>query len=438
MEGIKMTKQEHESMLYEEFDKFTSEPGESIHSYYLRFSKLINDMNMISMTMTHMQINTKFVNHLQPEWSSLKETNDCEDLQLQATSNFKADHVDAYDSDCDDEATTNAIFMANLSLFDSLKDDTVEPRYDSDIHFEVPHYDTYHDSDMLNSNIKSWDILKTLNDEDNYVPPPIQKNDMKLSIIEQMKSQVEKYNMVNQELKSVNESLTSELERYQDRVRVLKIQKIEDENVSLAFQVSSLVKEREHIKLEYKKLVNTKLSRPPTSGNKLYSVTSLPKSKVIPKVVEKNDLSKSVTSHLTTNKIIEKCTKVLAPGLLKSEPKPINAYFKNNRDVHGDYLKVPREHVATLHELLKEARALIPLDKNIGHASKFAERIQELLVYVLNGFPLVRASIEYYSEQVLYSTMTIELCAVPHYIPPGPSLPPYNISPPAVPPPRAS
>ncbi|GJV80893.1 hypothetical protein Tco_1516763 [Tanacetum coccineum] len=64
-----MTKQERESMLYDEFDKFTSEPGESIHSYYLRFTKLINDMNMNPMSMRPMQINTKFVNHLQPEWS---------------------------------------------------------------------------------------------------------------------------------------------------------------------------------------------------------------------------------------------------------------------------------------------------------------------------------------------------------------------------------
>ncbi|GJX25605.1 hypothetical protein Tco_0231901 [Tanacetum coccineum] len=38
--------------------------------------------------------------------------------------------------------------------------------------------------------------------------------------------------------------------------------------------------------------------------------------KVIPKVVEKNDLSKSVTLHLTTNKIIEKCTKVLALAIM--------------------------------------------------------------------------------------------------------------------------
>nr|GEW21660.1 hypothetical protein [Tanacetum cinerariifolium] len=63
---------------------------------------------------------------------SLEETNDCEDLQLQATTKFKADQVDAYDSDCDDEATTNAIFMANLSYVGSLNDDMVAPHYDSD------------------------------------------------------------------------------------------------------------------------------------------------------------------------------------------------------------------------------------------------------------------------------------------------------------------
>ncbi|GKD63363.1 integrase, catalytic region, zinc finger, CCHC-type containing protein [Tanacetum coccineum] len=67
----------------------------------------------------------------------LEETNDYEDLQLQATSNFKADRVDAYDSDCDDKAIANAIFMANLSPVGSINEDTVEPHYDSDILYEV-------------------------------------------------------------------------------------------------------------------------------------------------------------------------------------------------------------------------------------------------------------------------------------------------------------
>ncbi|GJR94013.1 hypothetical protein Tco_0266187 [Tanacetum coccineum] len=93
---------------------------------------------------------------------SLEETDDCEDLQLQPTVNFKAGHVDAYDSDYDDEAITNAIFMENLSPVGSINDYTVEPRYDSDILSEVPHYNTYHDSDMLNSNIQELGLVKPL------------------------------------------------------------------------------------------------------------------------------------------------------------------------------------------------------------------------------------------------------------------------------------
>nr|GEY40342.1 retrovirus-related Pol polyprotein from transposon TNT 1-94 [Tanacetum cinerariifolium]GEY40680.1 retrovirus-related Pol polyprotein from transposon TNT 1-94 [Tanacetum cinerariifolium] len=112
--------------------------------------------------------------------------------------------------------------------------------------------------------------------------------------------------------------------------------------------------------------LNTKLPKPSTSGTKIYTVTLFPKSKFIPKVVEKNDLSKAITSHLTTNKIIEKCTKVLTPSLLKIETEPIYAYFKNNRVVLRDYLRVNKEHVATLQEILEQAKAFKPLDEHIG------------------------------------------------------------------------
>nr|GEU95026.1 hypothetical protein [Tanacetum cinerariifolium] len=61
--------QEHECKLYNEFDRFTFEKGETIHAYYLRFPQLINDMNTIGLTMQKLQVNTKFVNNLQPEWS---------------------------------------------------------------------------------------------------------------------------------------------------------------------------------------------------------------------------------------------------------------------------------------------------------------------------------------------------------------------------------
>ncbi|GJU40824.1 hypothetical protein Tco_1193781 [Tanacetum coccineum] len=67
IERSEISLQERESKLYDEFDMFTSVPGETIHTYYLRFVQLINDMNSIGMTIMPIQINTKFINHLQPE-----------------------------------------------------------------------------------------------------------------------------------------------------------------------------------------------------------------------------------------------------------------------------------------------------------------------------------------------------------------------------------
>ncbi|GJY68372.1 hypothetical protein Tco_0471354 [Tanacetum coccineum] len=69
IEGTELSLQERELKLYNEFDRFTSEKGEIIHSYYLRFAQLINDMNTIGMTMKKLQVNTKFVNNLHSEWS---------------------------------------------------------------------------------------------------------------------------------------------------------------------------------------------------------------------------------------------------------------------------------------------------------------------------------------------------------------------------------
>ncbi|GKB75767.1 hypothetical protein Tco_0942662 [Tanacetum coccineum] len=69
IEGSELSLQERESKLYNEFDRSTSKKGETIHSYYLRFAKLINDMNTIGMAMQKIQVNSKFVNNLQPEWS---------------------------------------------------------------------------------------------------------------------------------------------------------------------------------------------------------------------------------------------------------------------------------------------------------------------------------------------------------------------------------
>ncbi|GJZ16804.1 hypothetical protein Tco_0552927 [Tanacetum coccineum] len=69
MQGPSLTKQERECKLYDEFDKFTYKKGESLHEYYLRFTLLLNDMNIYKMPLEQFQVNTKFLNTLPAEWS---------------------------------------------------------------------------------------------------------------------------------------------------------------------------------------------------------------------------------------------------------------------------------------------------------------------------------------------------------------------------------
>ncbi|GJW88827.1 hypothetical protein Tco_0164167, partial [Tanacetum coccineum] len=67
MQGTSLSKQERECKLYDEFDKFSHVKGETLYEYYLRFAQLINDMDIIQMTMQSVQVNTKFLNSLPPE-----------------------------------------------------------------------------------------------------------------------------------------------------------------------------------------------------------------------------------------------------------------------------------------------------------------------------------------------------------------------------------
>ncbi|GJR83067.1 putative ribonuclease H-like domain-containing protein [Tanacetum coccineum] len=68
LEGSELIKDDWESQLYDEFKHFCQIKGETIHVYYVRFTKLFNDMRNIKMTMPRMQLNSKFVNNMLPEW----------------------------------------------------------------------------------------------------------------------------------------------------------------------------------------------------------------------------------------------------------------------------------------------------------------------------------------------------------------------------------
>ncbi|GJZ31564.1 hypothetical protein Tco_0576611 [Tanacetum coccineum] len=64
LECYELTKDERESQLYDDFKHFHQNKGETLYEYYVRFTKLINDMRNIKMTMPKMQLNSKFMNNM--------------------------------------------------------------------------------------------------------------------------------------------------------------------------------------------------------------------------------------------------------------------------------------------------------------------------------------------------------------------------------------
>ncbi|GJT36986.1 hypothetical protein Tco_0936851 [Tanacetum coccineum] len=61
--------EEREFKLYDEFDNFAYKKGETLLDFYLRFSLLLDDMNIYNVKLKQFQVNTKFLNTLPPEWS---------------------------------------------------------------------------------------------------------------------------------------------------------------------------------------------------------------------------------------------------------------------------------------------------------------------------------------------------------------------------------
>nr|GEY74891.1 hypothetical protein [Tanacetum cinerariifolium] len=139
--------EERKCKLYDEFDKFAYKKGESLREFYLRFSLLLNDMNIYNIILEQFQVNTMFLNTLPPKWSKFVtdvklvrdlHTTNVDQLhayfvqhEFHANENvithnaaYQADDLDAYDFDCDDINTAKVALMANLSHYGS--DDLAE------------------------------------------------------------------------------------------------------------------------------------------------------------------------------------------------------------------------------------------------------------------------------------------------------------------------
>nr|GEX16002.1 hypothetical protein [Tanacetum cinerariifolium] len=235
---------------------------------------------------------------------------------------YQADYLDAYDSDCDEINSAKIALIANLSHYGS--DNLAEVHNQDIVTNNVIDQDVQAISTSEQSNILNQSETKITSDsniilysqymnESQYTTVqnssyPVQQDDLILSVIEQLKTQVVNCTKINQDNKNVNEILTAELERYKDQVRILKDQN----NVDKASASCAQSLEIENLKhtlskhLKEKESLEQKNSRNSEEFNLSSSITIVEVPKELPKISLVNSSLKKLKFHLTSFDMVVK------------------------------------------------------------------------------------------------------------------------------------
>ncbi|GJV38596.1 retrovirus-related pol polyprotein from transposon TNT 1-94 [Tanacetum coccineum] len=351
---------------------------------------------------------------------------------------YQANDLDAYDSDCDELNTAKVALMANLS------------HYGSDALAEVHNHDNMNNN-MINqavqampsseqSNVVNHSETKITSDS-NIIPysqyviesqqeavynsnSSIQQDVLILSVIEQLKTQVVNCTKINLENKSVNDNLTAKLERYKERVKVLKGRELmsfwSKNSVNLPEPTLSSRPTKVEVPKELPKvsMVNMSLKKlkyhlagfdvvvnPQPSlrvhGDIAYVnvhecekclklETELLNKKDFEKVLVitalKDDLRKLKGKALVDN-VVTKHT--IDPEMLKIDMEPITPKLLNKKTAYSAYIKHTQEEVAVLRDLVEHVIANYPLDHSLESACRYTKLIQELLTNISKTCPSI-------------------------------------------------
>ncbi|GKA09294.1 retrotransposon protein, putative, unclassified [Tanacetum coccineum] len=206
---------------------------------------------------------------------------------------YQANDLDAYDSDCDELNSAKVALMVNLS------------HYGSDALAEVYNPDNV-DNNMLNQGVQY--VTESQQAAVRNSNSSAQQDALILSMIEQLKTQVTNCTKINLDNKSVNDTLTAELERYKEQVKVLK-----EGLPSLIYPGAA--------------------------------EDALAKEKDLVIIALKDELRKLKGKDLADN-VVTKHT--IDPELLNIDVEPIAPRLLNNRTAHSDYLKHTQEQAELL------------------------------------------------------------------------------------------
>nr|GEV54195.1 integrase, catalytic region, zinc finger, CCHC-type, peptidase aspartic, catalytic [Tanacetum cinerariifolium] len=428
LEGSELTKEDHESQLHDEFKHFRQHKGETIHDYYVRFSKLINDIRNIKMTMSRMQLNSKFVNNMLPEWGRLVVA-----MKLNRRlrdSNY--DQLYAYLKQHEAHANENKMMVDRIEVKGTMHEMHVQLvigalRTELGMQIQVHDHDHYpnavcehHEVHEMHDDVQPNYVVDSHVDytsDSNMIPYDQYAKDNANKVVD---------NSLSIELATYKEQVELyerrakfELTEREQRIHSVDIQLsiIINHNKSLVEEVTSLKKdfiqkENKHLKefLDMKALkekVDDKLYKQDQSLQTVHMLCK-PKSYYdeqnkslhFPDMHEALSAAQKRITELEyensnlQNKIQNDDHDVMVNHFSKLEVEHLNLQLKfcnretsrsysKQREVHLDYFKHLKESVETLSEIVEEAKVVRPLDKSLTSVCLYTKHSQELLEYVI-------------------------------------------------------
>nr|GFA91562.1 hypothetical protein [Tanacetum cinerariifolium] len=104
-------------------------------------------------------------------------------------------------------------------------------------------------------------------------------------------------------------------------------------------------------------------------------------------LTENENLKVQINAKLKCVTIDSVTPKVFAPSMYAIDVEPIPPRLRNNWEVHLDYRKHLKKSVATLREIVEEAKVERPLDRSVASACLYTKHSQELLEYMIGTCP---------------------------------------------------
>ncbi|GJR03604.1 retrovirus-related pol polyprotein from transposon TNT 1-94 [Tanacetum coccineum] len=422
-----------------------SQHRESLHEYYLRFTLLINDMNIYKIPLEQFQVNTKFLNTLPVEWSKfvtgvklLKDLHTTNVDQIHAYLKQHERHANEVRLMHERNSNPLALYGAPLeSQQDSVNQSStpLSITYPSNNYQSSVHHNVYSPS----SSIPQLEYAPSVNQQPKFSQPdsglivlvfqrgddPIEKYCISLEVDSQTNQEIfQRDNSVSNknapsfdqlfnlnELKAQFQEKDTVIKKLKERIKSLSgkmnedkikkdLEEIETINIELDHRVSKLIAKNEHLKQTYKQLYDSikparirskeqcddLINQVNLKSVEISNLNASLREKVLVITTLKDDLRKLKGKYLVDNDVTKHPSD---PEMLKIDMELITPKLLNKKTAHSAYIKHTQEEAIILRDLVEHVKSKYPLDQSLESACRYAKRIQELLTNISKTCPSI-------------------------------------------------